>query len=300
MQVIELLALPEDRCLRRVEVLRFAGAEQSAAKADDPAAQVVDWKEEATAEPRREGAVVAPDRQPRLDQDVIGDAELTHRRDELAAAGGKPEPQRCRGIEGEFALQQVASRRLRLYCVAKLRGKPVLRHVARLEERLAGIGTGALRLLRNRDAVAPRHLAHRRRIVEAEAFAIPGEDVARRVAHEAVVAVVLREHGEVAVRPAMEWARAAPVAPGALELDLLGHDFQQVGSIAHLLDHVIGNPCHQRSTATVTPIPPCCRGAKSNDAIRLSAARSERTVSRSTPVPIPWMIAIRGCSASTA
>jgi len=37
----------------------------------------------------------------------------------------------------------------------------------------------------------------------------------------------------------------------------------------------------------VTPVPPCCRGAKSNFATRRSRCSTRRTRSRTTPVPIP-------------
>src|SRR5206468_280667 len=111
---------------------------------------------------------------------------------------------------------------------------------------------------------------------------------------------LLRNHGEVAVRAAVERAGAAVVRAGALELDVLPDDPHDVRRVADLLDDVVGDQAHAVNSAIVTPWPPCSRGAKPNRATRRSCARRSCTSWRSAPVPLPWMIRESGRSARMA
>ena len=93
-----------------------------------------------------------------------------------------------------------------------------------------------------------------------EALDHVGEDVAGLMADVAVEEALPRNHGEVAVRAAVERTAAAPVAAGALQVHRLAHEGQDVGGILHLLDDLVGNEAHGENSAMVTPVPPCCRG----------------------------------------
>src|SRR5215467_6615389 len=68
---------------------------------------------------------------------------------------------------------------------------------------------------------------HRFDEVEAELLLDEGEDVARLVAHEAVVAA--RRHGEVRPLSVVKRARAAEAVSHALELHILTDDGHDVG-----------------------------------------------------------------------
>src|SRR5690606_9305305 len=116
--------------------------------------------------------------------------------------------------------------------------------------------------LGNRNADAPGHFAYRGRVVHAESFPIPREDITGGMTDETVVEILARDHCKVAIGAAMKRARSPPVAAGALQLDRFADNLQQVSGVPHLLDGLIGNPPHQRSTTMVTPVPPCCLGAK--------------------------------------
>src|SRR4029079_9616823 len=92
----------------------------------------------------------------------------------------------------------------------------------------------------------------------------------------------------------------APVRAGALQLDALADDADDVGALAHLLDDVLRDHAHPANSAMVTPVPPWFRAAKSNVRTRRSLPSTRRTRSRTTPVPMPWMIRRKGYSARTA
>src|SRR5690349_12511851 len=124
-----------------------------------------------------------------------------------------------------------------------------------LEERLPRVRAGGSPL-GDGDPGAARHLADRRGIVHPELFHEEGEDVPGLVAHEAVVHPLLGNHGEVAVRTAVEGTGPAIVGAGALELDVLADHPHQVRGVAHLLDQLVGDEAHGLSSATVAPAPP--------------------------------------------
>src|SRR6266516_8128695 len=104
-------------------------------------------------------------------------------------------------------------------------------------ERLVGIGASppARTALGDRDPDPAGDFAHGGRIVHAQALHEEGEDVAGFVAHEAVKHPFLRDDGEVAMGAAVERAGAAVVGAGALELDLLPAEPDQVRGLTNLL-----------------------------------------------------------------
>ncbi len=108
----------------------------------------------------------------------------------------------------------------------------------------------------------PGDLAHRGRVVHAEALHEPREDVARLVTDEAVVAALLGNDGEVAVGAAVEGTGPPVVRSGPLELHRFPDDRDQVGAVADLLDDFFGDHAHAENSTTVTPVPPWFRGAK--------------------------------------
>ncbi len=86
---------------------------------------------------------------------------------------------------------------------------------------------------------------------------------------------------------AVERTGSAVVGAGALELDRLPDDPDQVRAVAHLLDDLVGNHAHAGNSTIVTPVPPWLRGAKPKRATRRSPETTRRTRSRTTPVPMP-------------
>src|SRR5438046_1353364 len=100
--------------------------------------------------------------------------------------------------------------------------------------------------------------------------------------------------------PAVERAGAAVVGAGALELDLLPDDPDQVRGLTHLLDQIVRDHTHAVNSTIVTPWPPWLAGAKPKRCTRGSAARTSCTRSRTAPVPLPWMTRRYGRSARTA
>jgi hypothetical protein len=60
----------------------------------------------------------------------------------------------------------------------------------------------------------------------------------------------------------VEWTRAAIVGSGPLELDRFADDPDQVGAVAHLIDHLVRDHAHAENSTMVTPVPPWFRGAK--------------------------------------
>ncbi len=300
-QVVERGALVEDLGLGGVQVLRLPLAEDPAPERHHPPAQVVDREEEPAPEPGHQGAVLPADEQPRVPQRVIGDAEPPHRLVEAGAARGEAEPEVGRDLEVQPAPGQVGARRLRVGGLEEPAGEPVVRRRRRGEERLARVGAGVpVGPLRDHDPRPARRVPHGGGIVHPEALHEVGERVARLVADVAVEEPLLRDHGEVAVLPAMERAGAAPVGPGALEVHRLAHQADEVHRVADLLDHVVGDPAHARNSSTVTPLPPWLAGAKPKRATRRSRRTSSCTRARTTPVPFPWMTRRKGWSASTA
>src|SRR6185437_4277638 len=142
---------------------------------------------------------------------------------------------------------------------------------------------------RNRDPRPARHLAHGRGIVHAELLHEERENVAARVAHEAVEHPLAGNDGEVAVRAPVKRTRGAEIRPGALELDVLADDPHDVRCLADLLDHIIRNEAHARNSTSVTPWPPWFDGAKPKRFTRGSAERISCTSWRRAPVPLPWI-----------
>ena len=122
------------------------------------------------------------------------------------------------------------------------------------------VGPLALAPLGDDDPDLARHLADRRGIVHAEALHEEAEDVARLVADVAVEHPLLRDDGQVAVRPAVEGTGAAIVRAGPLQVHGLADDRHDVGGVADLLDHFVRN-AHGLSSATVAPVPPWFEGA---------------------------------------
>src|SRR2546425_9016678 len=111
---------------------------------------------------------------------------------------------------------------------------------------------------------------------------------------------LFRNDREVAVRAAVERARAAIVGAAALELDVLPDDTDQIGGLADLVDDVVGDQGHAVNSTIVTPWPPWLAGAKPKRCTRESAERISCTSLRTAPVPLPWMTRRYGRSAATA
>src|SRR6266571_1647191 len=149
------------------------------------------------------------------------------------------------------------------------------------------IGTGRT-ALRNGDPHPTRHLAYGGGIIHAELLHEKRENVPTRVAHETVEHPLARDDGEVAVGAPVKRTRSAEIGPGALELDVLPDDSYDVGGLADLLDHVVGDEAHARNSTSVTPWPPWFGGANPKRFTRGSAERTSCTNSRRAPVPLPW------------
>ena len=256
MQVVELPSLVEDRRLGGVEVLGLARSEQPPAEPDDPAAQVVDREQQAVPEPRNHLAVVAHGAQAGLEHHRLLPAQLLHRREEALPGRREAEPVLARDVQGDLSSLEVLSGIRAIGRLEEPAGEPVLRHRDRLEERLPGVGAGARRAFGNHDPSAACRFAHRRRVVHSEPLHQPGEDVARCVTDEAVVAVLLGDHGEVAVGAAVERTRAPVIGAGALELDRLPDEAYQVGALPDLIYRLVGNHAHAENSTMVTPVPP--------------------------------------------
>src|SRR3982750_87912 len=84
----------------------------------------------------------------------------------------------------------------------------------------------------NSDTRTPRHLPHRRGVVQTGALHQPGENVTRFVAHEAVVATLLWYHREVSVGSPMKGARATVIRASALELHRFADEPYDVRTVA--------------------------------------------------------------------
>ena len=89
----------------------------------------------------------------------------------------------------------------------------------------------------------------------------PGEHVSRLVAHEAVVAALLRNDGEVPVGAAVERTGTPVVGAGPLERHRLSDQPDDVGAVADLFDGLVGDHAHAENSTMVTPVPPWFRGA---------------------------------------
>src|SRR2546429_5504493 len=154
-------------------------------------------------------------------------------------------------------------------------------------EWLARIGTGRT-ALRNGNPHPTRHLAYGGGIIHAQLLHEERENVPTRVAHETVEHPLARDDGEVAVGAPVKRTRGAEIGPGALELDVLPDDPYDVGGLADLLDHVVGDEAHARNSTSVTPWPPWFGGANPKRFTRGSAERTSCTNWRRAPVPLPW------------
>ena len=102
-QVVELLPLVEDRRLRRVEVLRLAGDEEPAAEPHGAPAEIVNREQQPRPEAGHHLPVLALRREPGLQQHLVVQAELLHRRQEGAARGRVAEPVLSRGVQRDLA-----------------------------------------------------------------------------------------------------------------------------------------------------------------------------------------------------
>src|SRR5207249_2189744 len=203
------------------------------------------------------------------------------------------------GFQLEAARPEILPRHVRLRALAQLPCEPVGRRRNGVVERFVGVGAGGSPL-GDRDPHPAGHFAHGGRIIHAEALHEELEDIACLVAHEAVEHPLFRNDGEVAVRAAVERARATIVGPAALELDVLPDDTDQIGGLADLVDDVVGDQTHAVNSTIVTPWPPWLAGAKPKRFTRGSAESSSCTSLRTAPVPLPWITRRYGRSAATA
>ena len=64
------------------------------------------------------------------------------------------------------------------------------------------------------------------------------------------------DHGEVAVRAAVERAGAAEIGAGPFQLHRLADDPDEIRRFPDLLDQLVRDEAHARNSATVTPAPP--------------------------------------------
>ena len=249
-EVVEQLALVEDRRVRRIQVLGLPFPENPTAEAHDAAAQVVNREQEPAPEPGHHAPVLLLLAcQARFEQHLVPHAQSFHCIEECGAAGGVAQTEQVGACDVDVAALEIATRDLGFGMLAQLAGEPVLGDSHGREQGLAGVrAAGAA--LGDRDADAPGHFAHGGRVVHPQAFHIEGEDVARLVADEAVEHSLLGDHSEIAVLAAVERARAAEVAAGPLELDVFTDDGDEIGGFAHLLDDVVGN-CHASDRRTV-------------------------------------------------
>src|SRR5690606_33380722 len=118
-QVIELLALVEDGRIGGVEILGLTVADDSAPEGDHSTAPILNREDQAAAEARNHGAVVAPDQQRGFHQRSLRYAKLAHGRNERITTTGRPtQTELTGGVLGERAPLEVATR------VLTIRGLP--------------------------------------------------------------------------------------------------------------------------------------------------------------------------------
>src|SRR6185437_10192541 len=105
-KAVKLISLREDGSFRGVEVFWLAGFEHTAAKADNPAAPIVDWKHNAIAKAIVSLAIFAGDHEPgRFERWIVVRRE---RRAEILPTGGRVADAEMRGHgAGEAATFQV-------------------------------------------------------------------------------------------------------------------------------------------------------------------------------------------------
>ena len=231
----------EDRRVRRIQVLGLPFPENPTAEAHDAAAQVVDREQQPAPEPGHHAPVLLLLAcQARFEQHLVPHAQSFHCIEKRGAAGGVAQAEQAGAFEVDVAALEITAGDLGFGMLAQLAGEPVLGDGHGGKQGLAGIGAAGA-ALGDRDAYAPGHFAHGGRVVHPQALHIEREDVARFVADEAIEHSLLGDHGEIAVRAAVERARAAEVAAGPLELDVFTDDGDEIGGFAHLLDHVVGN-----------------------------------------------------------
>ncbi len=272
--------------VRGVEVFGLAVPQHAPAKPHDPPTEIVNREQQSSPKPRSDRLVLAAHRQTGLQQHVLRDTELFHPLEERFPLGSEPQTQRVQRVAREPALGQISSRHLAVGRFPQALGIPLGGNGGRRKERLPGIGPSR-GPLRNHHADLGGDLPHGGGIVHPEVLHVEGEDIPAFVAHEAVVHLFLRYHGEVPFGPAVERARPAVIRTRALQIDVLAQHVDQIRRVPDLLDELVGNAGHDSNSAMVTPHPPWCGGDAWNEATRLSRSRTADTRSRSAPVPFP-------------
>ena len=286
-QIVDQPTLVVNRRFGRVEVLRFARAQDPAAESHDPASDIVDGKGEPVAKPRVAAAVVATHHDAGLDQNVLVDAQLPHRHLQRRTPGSVPQTERYGLLQVPVPFLEIAASCLGFGEFAQLRGEPVLHHGHGAEQRLSRIGARLFRLFRDGDAHAAGHLAHGGRIVHAEPLHQIRKRVATLVTHVAVENALLGNDRKISVGAAVKRTGTTIVGSGSLQFHRLTNDLEKIGTVAHLLDDVVGDAAHERNSTIVTPVPPSRRSANLQCNTRESPSSTCRTRSRTTPVPMP-------------
>src|SRR6266568_1828972 len=248
---------------------------------------MVDRKQQTPPEARQQGAILSFNEEARLEQHRFTHAQPFHCVEKRLAPGRVPQAQREDDLELQVPGGEVVPGHLAFGAVAQLAREPVGGRGHGLVQRLPRVGAGGP-TLRNRDPDPARDLAHGGGIIHAELLHEEREDVAALVTHEAVVHPFPRDDGEVAVGAPVKRTGGTEIGPGALELDVLPDDSHDVGGLADLLDHVVGDEAHARNSTSVTPWPPWFGGANPKRWTRGSAERTSCTNSRRAPVPLPW------------
>ena len=227
--VVEIVALVEERRLRRVQVFcRNVLLQRAPTEGDDAAAQIRDRKHHAVAEAIvRHGNVVAGDQQAGLDHVVDGDAELAEmllQREAIRRGIAEAELQLRRwgdGAVGEIAARLGAQARgQRLREIGRSEVHDVMQRAAALllpgsirrhrRQRQAGHAGEPLDGFGKRQAVGLHHEA---------------DDVAVLAGGEVVVKTLLVVDVEGRRLLLLERRQPLPLPPRLLQLDALAHDF---------------------------------------------------------------------------
>ena len=213
-------------------------------------------EEQSPAKARRQRTVLALRSETGLEQNPLLNPELGHRLQKAVSHRREAESQHGRRLERDVTALEVLARLRGLWQLQELAGKPVVAHRHCAIERLLGIGTGMLCSFGNDNAGAPRGLADRCGVVQAEPFHEPGKDISRLMADEAVVAAFLGNDRKVSVGPAVKWTGPAVIGAGTLERDRFSDQPDDIGAVAYLLDRLIGDHAHAENSTMVTPVPP--------------------------------------------
>ena len=223
--------------------------------------------------------------EPGVKQQLIGHAVLVRRLPQQAPAiGGETQSETLRRGSADGARFQVLARPLAARFLPEMFAEEISRKGNDFIQCAVRLIAAPVIIRGNIDAHLGRDHAHR--LLERQALPLhqEAEGIAALATAKALVEALGGHDIEGWRLLVVEGASRLVFLAGALELDVLAHNLDDVGASAHFFDDVLRD---HRSSATVTPAPPSVGPPRRKLRMRRSPLSVSATAWRNAPVPLP-------------